>query len=151
MTDETPRFPEETDLGHWSRRSTEPGSARLGPFAPGEVHRLYVEAEDIVGLRSLGIVRIEVVPVAGGGAVEVAVQANHGGLAKVSYSLPAPGMVDVGIYDIAGRRVATLEKRELPAGSHVATWDASRVGRGIYFCRVRIGSATVTRTVFHLR
>src|SRR5262249_35072069 len=35
--------------------------ANLGPYAGGEEHRLYVEAEDNTGLRSLGIVRFLVV------------------------------------------------------------------------------------------
>ena len=67
VSDETPRFPEETDLRHWSQKSPEPGSARLGPFTPGEVHRLFVEAEDLAGL-------VPVVPAArlalAGGVVE---------------------------------------------------------------------------------
>src|SRR5207244_2123964 len=57
VTDETARSDENTDLRHWSARSVNVKSATLGPFAGGEVHRLYVEAEDNVGLRSLGIVR----------------------------------------------------------------------------------------------
>jgi hypothetical protein len=62
VSDETPRTDENIDLSHWSARSLNVTSARLGPFRTnGEVHRLYVEAEDNVGLRSLGIVRIVVV------------------------------------------------------------------------------------------
>ena len=62
MSDETPRIDEETDLEHWSQKSLDATAATLGPFAPGEVHRLYIEASDDIGLISLGIIRIEVGP-----------------------------------------------------------------------------------------
>src|SRR6185436_1035002 len=61
VTDQTPRIDENTDLSHWSTPSANVTSVRLGPFAGGEVHRLYLEAEDNVGLKSLGIIRMQVV------------------------------------------------------------------------------------------
>jgi hypothetical protein len=66
VADETPRVDEGTDLRHWSAPSGAM-SATLAPFrlsAPPtpEVHRLYVEARDRIGFKSLGIVRITVVP-----------------------------------------------------------------------------------------
>ena len=69
LYDETPRTDEQTDLRHWSQRSLATTSATIGPFrlssppAP-EYHVLYVESEDIVGTRTLGTVRITVVPAA---------------------------------------------------------------------------------------
>lgn len=59
LSDETPRENED-DIGRWSFPSLLTQTARLGPFDPGETHRLYVEAEDSNGIKSLGIVRIEV-------------------------------------------------------------------------------------------
>jgi hypothetical protein len=41
---------------HWSTRSLGTTSCTVGPFPGGTSHRLYVEAEDNNGLRSLGIV-----------------------------------------------------------------------------------------------
>lgn len=61
VADETPRIDEQTDLSHWSMRSLDATSAQLGPWSSGEVHRLYVDVGDDQGLRSLGIVRFEVV------------------------------------------------------------------------------------------
>jgi hypothetical protein len=149
--DETPRIDEETDLQHWSQRSPDATAATLGPFAPGEVHRLYIEASDDIGLISLGIIRIEVGP---GGAgrrqIELAVAPRPGG-ADVSYSLPEPGNVEIAVYDVAGRRVATLEDAAQTAGKHTLTWDASGVGQGMYFYRLRVGPAFVTRRVLLLR
>lgn len=63
--DETPREDEQTDVSHWSTPSLLSQTATVGPFPGGEVHRFYVEVTDNVGLRSLGIVRLEVAGGAG--------------------------------------------------------------------------------------
>ena len=65
LSDKTPRIDEATDLKHWSAPSLD-AKATIGPFTfsatPAEnVHYLYVDAEDGVGYRSLGIIRITVV------------------------------------------------------------------------------------------
>lgn len=64
VTDETPRIDEATDLQHWSAWSLT-ASANVGPFtisqAGPNVHRLYIDAGDLLGYRSLGIIRINVV------------------------------------------------------------------------------------------
>jgi hypothetical protein len=52
--------------------------------------------------------------------------------------------VDVAVYDVAGRRMATLEHGTLPAGVHRLTWSAlgegagTRPGAGIYFVRAQL-------------
>ena len=150
VLDETPRIDEETDLAHWSQKSPDATSARLGPFAPGAVHRLYVQASDDLGIISLGIIRIEV-PVAGERrALQLAAEAPRGGLARVSFVLPEAGDVEIAVYDLAGRRVATLADGARSAGTHDVTWNASGLEPGMYFYRLRAGSATVTRRVLLL-
>ena len=63
VNDETPRIDEATDLTHWSAWSLAT-SATVGPFTLSQnVHRLYIDAADGIGYRSLGIVRINVVAV----------------------------------------------------------------------------------------
>lgn len=57
LTDETPRTSELNDWYHWSQKSPTANSCRVGPFAAGEIHQLYIEAQDNNGLRSLAIVR----------------------------------------------------------------------------------------------
>jgi hypothetical protein len=59
--DDTPRTNELTDLSHWSTPSANVTSATVGPFRGGEIHFFYIEAEDNNGLKSLGIIRFEVV------------------------------------------------------------------------------------------
>lgn len=72
LFDETPRNPEDTDLGRWSAPSLNTTSCTLGPFNPAppkrEVHTLYIEAQDDAncgfgpGDRSLAIIQFAVVP-----------------------------------------------------------------------------------------
>jgi hypothetical protein len=67
VTDDTPRSNELTDLKHWSSPSLNVTSATLGPYegtvfpAPPEEHKLYIEAQDDVGLKSLAIIRFQVI------------------------------------------------------------------------------------------
>jgi hypothetical protein len=64
LFDYTPRIDEATDLEHWSAPSLT-SSATVGPFTilqgASNAHYLYVDAEDGLGYRSLGILRITVV------------------------------------------------------------------------------------------
>lgn len=61
LSDETPRN-SPTDYSHWSAASLNVTSATIGPF-PGSAtpHRFFLEAEDINGLKSLGIIEFTVV------------------------------------------------------------------------------------------
>lgn len=51
----------------------------------------------------------------------------------LSYSIPNQGMVELKIYDVLGREVATLVSKEQQAGSYEVQFDASRLTSGIYF------------------
>jgi hypothetical protein len=66
LADETPRSDEVTDWYHWSAWSLTNTEAVVGPIPTYETkrngHLLYVEVEDVNGLRSLGIVNFIVVP-----------------------------------------------------------------------------------------
>ena len=55
--DNMPRMDENTDLSRWSRPSLGAVTVELGPWRDGEEHRLFVEVEDSMGWKSLGIVR----------------------------------------------------------------------------------------------
>jgi hypothetical protein len=64
VSDQTPRTDEATDLTHWSAPSLMTTSATLPPFPltdPPGTHRLYIEAQDHVGVKSLGIILMTVV------------------------------------------------------------------------------------------
>src|SRR5207237_9556742 len=64
-----------------------------------------------------------------------------GGALGVSFSLPAAADADLALFDLAGRRVATLARGALAAGPHVAHWDGTldtgrRAAAGVYFVRL---------------
>jgi hypothetical protein len=68
----------------------------------------------------------------------------------LEYSLPVPGDVAIELYDLAGRRIATVEHASESAGWHLVAWPTSHLARGLYFCRLHAGSVTVTRPVLVL-
>ncbi|GEM_PF-2894538 len=75
---------------------------------------------------------------------------------RVSYSLPAAGRVQISVYDIAGRRVATLADAVQPAGEHRTGWEcrdgAGRpVANGTYFFRLSAAGAACVGKVSVIR
>ena len=68
----------------------------------------------------------------------------------VSYFLDSASEVTVSIYDIAGRKIKTLEQRFRTAGLYETAWDGTNldgqpVSSGIYFYRLQAGSATFSK------
>jgi hypothetical protein len=71
------------------------------------------------------------------------------GETRFSVTLDRGGRLDVGIYDLAGRRIATLFHGSLAAGSHPFTWDGHTdqggpARGGVYFYRVVSEDASAT-------
>jgi len=58
---QTPRSDERTDLKHWSQWGISNVAATVGPFYSDTTHIFFIEAEDVNGLKSLGIVSFRVV------------------------------------------------------------------------------------------
>ena len=71
------------------------------------------------------------------------------------YSIPAElegQEVDLAIFDVSGRRRATIQDLSAAVGSHEARWelrdaDGRRIGPGVYYARLRIGSQLLRRTL----
>jgi hypothetical protein len=59
---------------------------------------------------------------------------------KVNFALPKQADVDLSVYDLSGRRVATLAKGSMPAGKYSRDWNGGGAGAGVYFVRLRVGS-----------
>ena len=55
----------------------------------------------------------------------------------IAFSLPGRSDVSLKIFDLSGKEVETLLKKQLPAGRYSVDWDASRFASGIYFCRLK--------------
>jgi len=59
---------------------------------------------------------------------------------NVRFALPKQADVDLSVFDLSGRKVATLVKGSLAARSYEYKWDGRGVGAGVYFVRLRVGS-----------
>lgn len=70
----------------------------------------------------------------------------------VTLDLPRPSnSADVALFDVAGRRVATLHHGPLGPGFHRLPWIVERPGPGIYFARARLDDAVLKARVLVLR
>jgi hypothetical protein len=67
------------------------------------------------------------------------------GFANLRYELPEATAVRLQVFDLLGRRVATLADGEKPAGRHEVTWTGSRLAPGTYFVRLQAGSTAQTQ------
>ena len=55
----------------------------------------------------------------------------------IRYSLTAAGMVELSVFDVSGREVATLIRERQAAGSYSVEFDATMIPSGIYFYRLQ--------------
>ena len=63
------------------------------------------------------------------------------------FALPELAQADLVVYNLTGRKVATLVDDMLPRGVHEVTFDGSSLASGVYFCTLQAGSYTATRKV----
>jgi hypothetical protein len=64
----------------------------------------------------------------------------------IRFALPSAGTVDLAIFDVQGRRVASLLNREvLAAGWHEVSAQAENWPGGFYFCRLEVGGNVTTQ------
>ena len=63
----------------------------------------------------------------------------------IKYTLPQDSQVTLSIYNISGQRVSVLIDKIQPAGNYTATWDASVMPSGLYFCNLKADGFTETR------
>jgi len=76
---------------------------------------------------------------------------------RIEFSIPAAAQVQLRLYDVNGRIVATLFDRYAIAGTHVVDWNGRRdnggpVASGIYFYRLNVpGQPVLTRKLVLLK
>ena len=70
-----------------------------------------------------------------------------GGRVTVEYALPEQSVVTIAVYDVLGRRGATLADAQTEAGRHTARLDAGQMPSGTYFVRMRAEGFQQTRRV----
>lgn len=65
----------------------------------------------------------------------------------IAFSLPEARNVSLKVYDMLGREVANLVERNLEAGQHKFSWDASNLASGTYLYRMVAGNFTSVKTM----
>jgi hypothetical protein len=75
---------------------------------------------------------------------------------RILYRLSERCRVDVGVYNVLGRQVATLIRQEQDAGMHTVTWDGgtntgSRAAGGMYYIRIEAAGQSTARKLLLLR
>ena len=70
---------------------------------------------------------------------------------NIGFVLPQECRVKLEVFDILGRRVATLADEVRPAGYHNIVWDASEASSGMYFYRMRANDFQQTKSMTLLK
>ncbi|MCB0719561.1 MAG: T9SS type A sorting domain-containing protein [Bacteroidetes bacterium] len=71
--------------------------------------------------------------------------------ATINFDLPQTEYVNVGVYDVLGRRVVSIIDARLAAGKHEYAFSATDLADGVYLIRMRAEAGLVTKTVVLLR
>lgn len=72
-------------------------------------------------------------------------------LTTIRFELPVDADANLTVYDLLGRRVATLVDSHLRTGIHTSTFDASHLGSGLYIYRLSAGKVVFTRKMMHVK
>ena len=67
------------------------------------------------------------------------------------FTLGQPAHATLEVFDVLGRRVATLTDGALPAGEHPLRWEPADLPAGAYVARLRADSAVLTQRLTLIR
>ncbi len=69
----------------------------------------------------------------------------------IRFALPKQEHATLIVYDVMGRKVATLVDEQLAAGEYSAVFDAGGIASGIYLYRIQAGSHVTTRRMIMVK
>jgi len=69
----------------------------------------------------------------------------------ISYTLPEDGKVQIKIFDVLGREVATLMDGFDSKGNHSIVWNGSNVSSGIYFYSISFKNQTMNKKMLLMK
>ena len=70
---------------------------------------------------------------------------------SIAFSLPQSAAVNLTVYDVLGRRVATLVNGNLAAGQHTVQFEASSLPSGMYLYRLSTPNGSITQKMMLLK
>jgi hypothetical protein len=63
---------------------------------------------------------------------------------QIRFELPEARQVRLDVYDVLGRRAATLVSERVQAGEHLVSWNAAGLSSGVYIARLQAGDEVHT-------
>ena len=98
---------------------------------------------------------VSVGPVAGLVPLEYALDQNYPNpfnpSTRIAFAVPQASRVRIEIYDLVGRKIATLIDGDLEAGTHSVEFDAARFSSGVYFYTFVTPDRVMTRKMMLLK
>ncbi len=70
---------------------------------------------------------------------------------SIAFSLPQSAQINLTVYDVLGRRVATLVNGQLAAGQHQVQFEASSLPSGMYLYRLTTPTGSITQKMMLLK
>lgn len=70
---------------------------------------------------------------------------------RISFTLPASGIVTLKIYDVTGKEVSVLINETKNAGKYSIDFNADALSSGVYFYKLEAGNAALTKKMILLR
>jgi hypothetical protein len=67
------------------------------------------------------------------------------------YTIPAQRDVEIGIFDVAGRRIQSHVQEDLPPGEYVSVVNLTAVPAGMYYCALKVGDQVLRQRFVHVR
>jgi hypothetical protein len=124
---------------------------KQGDGAAADVQTLSTEQPSVTLQSAGGTVHVGPQPLPEEFALKNSYPNPVAGQATINYALPEQSQVTLEVYDVLGRRVATLVNREKEAGEYSVRLDAADLSSGNYFYRMRAGDFTQTRRLVVVR
>ncbi|MBN2030683.1 carbohydrate-binding protein, partial [bacterium] len=74
----------------------------------------------------------------------------------ISFELPDDSQVNISIFNLLGKRIRTLKKDRMKAGTHSILWDArddndNRIATGLYVCKLQVNDEMWTEKLMFLK
>ena len=67
--------------------------------------------------------------------------------ANIEFSLANNSDVNIGVYDILGKKIADLYNGDMSMGSQNITWDVNGLNNGVYFVKIQMNNKVVTKKI----
>ncbi|MGD9897780.1 MAG: T9SS type A sorting domain-containing protein, partial [Calditrichaceae bacterium] len=69
----------------------------------------------------------------------------------IEFGTAGRGHVEITVFDITGKLVATLLDNEVTAGTHQVKWNASGFASGLYFYKVKTSDRMITKKLILMK